>query len=202
MRVHLFTILNAWIQSISPPSPFRYIPSVQRAEILTTVDSGESTSLPTLHILHRVPDSYVSILVWAIHYSFPNPISPRVFTQLQYIHPPEPSLKPRTAYVITIPFDVEDDAEMLAKQGKGVHGKYVSVERLLELEDGSLEWRYENNFRHFSVKEVCSRCFQVWRHAPRPVARSHNSSASVLSLGRLLTFVFSFRLVAATQRSY
>jgi len=108
----------------------QYIGALKRAEKLNDTDLGE---------------------VWALHYTFPPPVSPRVFTQLLFKHldvdESNPSQK-RTGYIIQLPFDVEDEE---VKQGKRVvKGKYVSVERFRELEseegeDGRggyvVEWR-------------------------------------------------------------
>lgn len=75
-----------------------------------------------------------------MHYTFPNPVSPRVFTELQ-VTSLDTTGPRRAGWVVTIPFDVERDASLLAKQESGVHGKYVSAERITELEDGRVEWR-------------------------------------------------------------
>lgn len=67
-------------------------------------------------------------------------MSPRVFTQLLLKHLDDSNPSQRTGYIVQLPFDVEDDEELQVKQGKGVKGKYVSVERFKE--DGDMiEWR-------------------------------------------------------------
>ncbi|KAJ3736085.1 hypothetical protein DFJ43DRAFT_1129719 [Lentinula guzmanii] len=45
--------------------------------------------------------------------------------------------------VISIPIDLSspEDAELAKMEEKGVKGRYVSIERIVELEDGSTEWR-------------------------------------------------------------
>ena len=45
--------------------------------------------------------------------------------------------------VISIPVDLTgpDDEELAKLEEKGTKGRYVSVERLLELDDGKVEWR-------------------------------------------------------------
>lgn len=40
-----------------------------------------------------------------------------------------------------MPFDVEGDEALIALQGHGVKGTYVSVEQIREGDDGKLEWR-------------------------------------------------------------
>ena len=45
------------------------------------------------------------------------------------------------SYFIQIPVDLSEDAELAKKEEKGVKGRYVSVERLAELENGKVEWR-------------------------------------------------------------
>jgi hypothetical protein len=67
-------------------------------------------------------------------------VSPRVFTQLLLKHLDDSNPSQRTGYIIQLPFDVEDDEELVAKRGKAVKGKYVSVERFREDGD-TIEWR-------------------------------------------------------------
>lgn len=51
----------------------------------------------------------------------------------------------RQGFVVTIPFDptgdkdLEDEDQRLS--GNSVRGKYVSVERIKELENGNIDWR-------------------------------------------------------------
>lgn len=42
---------------------------------------------------------------------------------------------------MSIPIDLSDDPELEALEEKGIKGRYVSVERLTELENGKSEWR-------------------------------------------------------------
>ena len=44
-------------------------------------------------------------------------------------------------YFIQIPVDLTDEPELAKKEDKGVKGRYVSVERLKELENDNVEWR-------------------------------------------------------------
>lgn len=68
-------------------------------------------------------------------------MSPRVFTELQITRLSSES--PRTGFVISLPIDLSspEDAELAKIEEKGVKGRYVSIERIVELEDGSTEWR-------------------------------------------------------------
>lgn len=79
--------------------------------------------------------------IWTLQYKFPPPVSPRVFTVLQVIHVAGGDEgKPREGWIISVPIDVSEDAEMKAKEEKGARGRYVSVERLRERMDGEVEW--------------------------------------------------------------
>ncbi|EJD05860.1 uncharacterized protein FOMMEDRAFT_139189 [Fomitiporia mediterranea MF3/22] len=78
--------------------------------------------------------------IWNLHYKFAPPISNRSFTVLQVIHL-DTSAPKRTGIVVSIPIDVSGDEEMSKAELKGARGRYVSVERLLELENGKTEWR-------------------------------------------------------------
>jgi hypothetical protein len=92
-----------------------------------------------------------------LYYTFPPPVSPRVFTVLQVVHLSETS--PRTGsvgvilvlsidnkhstchrIVVSIPIDLSDEDELLKLEEKGVKGFYVSVERLQESQDGKVIW--------------------------------------------------------------
>lgn len=42
---------------------------------------------------------------------------------------------------MSIPVDVSEDAEYAKLEEKGVKGRYVSVERIQELDNGTVEWR-------------------------------------------------------------
>lgn len=42
---------------------------------------------------------------------------------------------------MSIPIDLSDEPELVKLEEKGVKGRYVSVERLQELENGNVEWR-------------------------------------------------------------
>ncbi|GJE90750.1 DUF3074 domain-containing protein [Phanerochaete sordida] len=79
--------------------------------------------------------------IWTMHYKFPPPVSPRVFTVLQTAVLSETS--PRTGILVSIPVDLSPVPEWakLEENNKRVKGRYVSVERLRELPDGRLEWR-------------------------------------------------------------
>ncbi|EMD38280.1 hypothetical protein CERSUDRAFT_49192, partial [Gelatoporia subvermispora B] len=77
--------------------------------------------------------------IWTLYYTFPPPVSPRVFTVVQITHLEEAS--PRTGLIVSIPVDLSDDPELAKLEEKGVKGRYVSVERLKELDGGKVEWR-------------------------------------------------------------
>ncbi|KAJ7018479.1 hypothetical protein C8F04DRAFT_977262 [Mycena alexandri] len=79
--------------------------------------------------------------IWTILYGFPTPLSPRIFTVLQVTHL-EPSTL-RTGWVVHIPIDSTGpgDEELLAKEDRGVKGRYACVEKITELPNGRTEWR-------------------------------------------------------------
>jgi len=79
--------------------------------------------------------------IWTLYYTFPPPVSPRVFTVLQTKHLLESS--PRRGMIVSIPIDLSGpgDEDLAKKEEKGVKGRYVSVEQVLELENGKVEWR-------------------------------------------------------------
>ncbi|KAG1756436.1 uncharacterized protein EDB91DRAFT_1092688 [Suillus paluster] len=96
------------------------------------------SAIKKVTLVKRISDTQS---IWTMYYTFPPPVSPRVFTVLQTIHLNESS--PRTAMIVSIPVDLSGpgDEEFARLEEKGIKGRYVSVERLLELDDGIVEWR-------------------------------------------------------------
>jgi len=97
----------------------QYIAPLRRAEFMKKVDQGE---------------------IWALLYQFTPPIANRVFTEFQLTYTETISENRRVGLVVTLPFDPEGAEEILEAKGSPVHGMYVSVERVTELEDGGVEW--------------------------------------------------------------
>ncbi|CCM04719.1 uncharacterized protein FIBRA_06907 [Fibroporia radiculosa] len=77
--------------------------------------------------------------VWTLYYTFPPPVSPRIFTVLQTMYLDTTS--PKTGIIVSVPVDLSGDPDLLKLEEKGVKGRYVSVERLKELDNGNVEWR-------------------------------------------------------------
>jgi hypothetical protein len=73
-------------------------------------------------------------------YKFSPPIADRIFTVVQSISLHEESGR-RSGLIVSIPVDLSGDHEASQLEAAGVRGKYVSVEQLVELENGSVEWR-------------------------------------------------------------
>jgi len=81
--------------------------------------------------------------IWAIHFALRPPVSNRLFTILLTTHvdvDPETGL--RTGYVLSIPVDVSSDPELTKLEYKATRGTYSAAERLREMPDGSINWRY------------------------------------------------------------
>ncbi|KZT71301.1 hypothetical protein DAEQUDRAFT_124314 [Daedalea quercina L-15889] len=77
--------------------------------------------------------------IWSLYYTFPPPVSPRVFTVLQTKYLVTES--PKKGLIVSIPVDLSDDPELAKLEEKGVKGRYVSVELLKELDNGKVEWK-------------------------------------------------------------
>jgi hypothetical protein len=58
--------------------------------------------------------------------------------------------------VVSIPVDLSGlgDEELANLEEKGAKGRYVSVERLVELEDGKIEWQMKDVYRVSSRRAV------------------------------------------------
>jgi hypothetical protein len=100
---------------------------------------NEKEFIPEIHKVTQVKHISPTQSIWTLQYKFSPPISPRVFTVLQVVHLSESF--PQTGTVVSIPVDLTGDAELAKLEEKGVKGRYVSVERIIELPDGGLEWR-------------------------------------------------------------
>lgn len=50
-------------------------------------------------------------------------------------------LKRRTSLIISNTVDLSSDKDLAKLEEKGVKGRYVSIERIRELENGKVEWR-------------------------------------------------------------
>jgi len=79
--------------------------------------------------------------IWTMYYTFLPPVSPRVFTVLQVTHLSKTI--PRTGLIVSLSIDLtsKGDEELRSLEERGTKGRYVSVERVMELENGNTEWR-------------------------------------------------------------
>ncbi|KAF9469343.1 hypothetical protein BDZ94DRAFT_1348605 [Collybia nuda] len=100
---------------------------------------NEKEFIPEVHKVTKVKEISPTSSIWTIYYTFTPPVSPRVFTVLQVTHLEETS--PRTGIIISIPIDLSDNKDLEKLEEKGVRGRYVSVERIMELENDETEWR-------------------------------------------------------------
>ncbi|KAF7294745.1 DUF3074 domain-containing protein [Mycena indigotica] len=101
---------------------------------------NEKEFIPDIAKVAKVKEVSATQTIWTLYYTFSPPIiSPRVFTVVQITRLSESS--PRSGLIVSIPVDLSGDEELAKLEEKGVRGRYVSVERLLELPDGTTEWR-------------------------------------------------------------
>ncbi|RDX56474.1 hypothetical protein OH76DRAFT_1451588 [Lentinus brumalis] len=96
----------------------QYIPDIKKVKLIKRISPTQS--------------------VWTLYYHFAPPVSPRVFTVVQTTWLSDTT--PRTGMIVSIPVDVTEDAEYAKLEEKGVKGRYVSVERIQELDNGKVEW--------------------------------------------------------------
>ncbi|KAF8969642.1 hypothetical protein BDZ97DRAFT_211179 [Flammula alnicola] len=91
--------------------------------------------------VNKVKELSPTASIWTLYYTFTPPVSPRVFTELQVTYLSES--KPRTGLIVSLAIDLtgKGDEELHLLEEKGTKGRYVSVERVLELENGNTEWR-------------------------------------------------------------
>ncbi|TCD62180.1 hypothetical protein EIP91_007264 [Steccherinum ochraceum] len=102
---------------------------------------NEKNYVPDIKKVALVKELSPTQSIWTLFYTFPPPISPRVFTVLQTMH--LDSNSPRTGLIVSIPIDLSapEYADLARKEEKGIKGRYTSVERLMELPNGKVEWR-------------------------------------------------------------
>ncbi|KAI0372923.1 hypothetical protein BV20DRAFT_963358 [Pilatotrama ljubarskyi] len=125
--------------------------------------------------------------VWSLFYHFPPPVSPRVFTVVQTTWLSTES--PRTGIIVSLPVDLSDNADLAKMEEKGVKGRYASVERIQELENGKVEWRMATSstpggkipqfVAESSMASTISRDvthFLEWLHANRGKAEAQPTS--------------------------
>ncbi|KAH9484375.1 hypothetical protein JR316_0003856 [Psilocybe cubensis] len=91
--------------------------------------------------VNKIKELSPTASIWTLYYTFLPPVSPRVFTVVQVVHLSEE--KPRTGLIVSLSIDLtsKGDEELHLLEEKGTKGRYVSVERVMELEDGTTEWR-------------------------------------------------------------
>jgi len=102
---------------------------------------NEKEFIPQIKKVTKVKDISPTASIWTLYYTFPPPVSPRVFTELQVTHLSETT--PRTGIIVSLAIDLSSkgDEDLLKLEEKGVKGRYVSVERIVELDNGNTEWR-------------------------------------------------------------
>ncbi|KAF4614652.1 hypothetical protein D9613_002623 [Agrocybe pediades] len=89
--------------------------------------------------VNKVKEISPTANVWTLYYTFLPPVSPRVFTVVQVTQLSES--EPRTGLIVSLSIDLSDAPELQKLEEKGTKGRYVSVERVMELENGNTEWR-------------------------------------------------------------
>jgi len=102
---------------------------------------NEKEFIPEIKKVTKVKEISPNASIWTLYYTFIPPVSPRVFTELQVIHLSE--ITPRTGMIVSLAIDLSSkgDEDLLKFEEHGVKGRYVSVERIVELENGNTEWR-------------------------------------------------------------
>ncbi|KAF8212061.1 hypothetical protein K438DRAFT_2010351 [Mycena galopus ATCC 62051] len=100
---------------------------------------NEMKFIPNIKKVTKVKQISETQSIWTLYYTFPPPVTPRVFTVVQITRLNDSS--PRSGTIVSIPVDLTEDQDLAKLEEKGVRGRYVSVERILELEDGTIEWR-------------------------------------------------------------
>lgn len=104
---------------------------------------NEAQYMPEINEAVQLRDLGEGNSIWSLHYVFPAPLQPRVFTVLQAVF--RDSAEADEFFLVQLPVDVSADAELAAKDHglrdtRIVRGRYASVERLCKTADGKTEW--------------------------------------------------------------
>ncbi|KAF8881616.1 hypothetical protein BD779DRAFT_1445399, partial [Infundibulicybe gibba] len=80
--------------------------------------------------------------IWSMYYTFPPPLSPRVFTVLQVVHLNDSNPNERTGIIISIPVDVSspEDKNLAELEERGKR-EVCCVEHIKEMAGDIIEWR-------------------------------------------------------------
>ncbi|KAF8634079.1 hypothetical protein AX15_001081 [Amanita polypyramis BW_CC] len=100
--------------------------------------TNEQQYIPEIHKVTKIKTLSENAEIWTSYYTLTPPVSPRVFTVLQVTHLDNQS--PRSGLIVSVPVDLAGQDDLASLEEKGVRGRYVGVERLLELENGNTEW--------------------------------------------------------------
>ncbi|THV06533.1 hypothetical protein K435DRAFT_711352 [Dendrothele bispora CBS 962.96] len=102
---------------------------------------SEVQFIPDLKIATKIKDISSTASIWSLTFKLSFPFSPRVYTVLQVVHYKDEL--PRSGIVVSVPIDLSSpsDIELAQLEGQGVQGRYVVVERIMEMENGNTEWR-------------------------------------------------------------
>ncbi|KAJ6630602.1 hypothetical protein B0H10DRAFT_2207672 [Mycena sp. CBHHK59/15] len=109
------------------------------AKLGTDKAVNEKEFIPDIKKVAKVKEISPTQNIWTLYYTFSPPVSPRVFTVVQITRLSEGTA--RCGTIVSIPVDLTEDEELTKLEEKGVRGRYVSVERILELDNGEVEWR-------------------------------------------------------------
>jgi hypothetical protein len=86
--------------------------------------------------------------IWATHFALKPPASNRLFTILIATSVETDSTTGlRTGYVLSTPVDVSSDPELTKQEYNATRGTYSAVERVREMPDGSVNWRWVRIFK-------------------------------------------------------
>ncbi|KAK2466701.1 hypothetical protein APHAL10511_000959 [Amanita phalloides] len=101
---------------------------------------NEQQFIPELEKVTKIVVLSENAEIWTLDYKFSLPVSPRVFTVLQVTHLKNEN-SPRSGLIVSIPVDLSGQDDLSKLEANAVRARYVSVESLVELEDGKTEWR-------------------------------------------------------------
>ncbi|KAF4622198.1 hypothetical protein D9613_009365 [Agrocybe pediades] len=148
---------------------------------------NQKSYVATISRVTRISSLAEGQAIWTLLFTYPPPMSPRVFTIFQASWLLQHSHK-RRGIVVTLPVDLSKDKHLAELEEKGVKGLWASVEHLQELEGDVIEWRRiacldaqgfvpkfwaERKLDHRMIKETMS-CI-TWLKAQKEEERSHEN---------------------------
>ncbi|KAF7338158.1 DUF3074 domain-containing protein [Mycena venus] len=130
----------AWHSRVSVHKPEEATFAQMWAKLGEDKAVNEAKFIPNIKKVTKVKEISATQNIWTLYYTLHVSMTRPLVAGAQKLglNPQITQSPPRT--IVSIPVDLTEDESLAKLEEKGVRGRYVSVERILELEDGNIEW--------------------------------------------------------------